>query len=105
MIVQRLKAAQKNGPTNGVKPPKILVGTKADLEKQYQVTTQEVHEVCAKYETECLWISNKTGKNVNELFFFTLWKILQENPTLADSLPLNEEKPGAPVDKGMCSCM
>ncbi len=56
---------------------KIIVGAKADLKDKAQVTKKEVLEFCKDQNLDCMWISSKEDKNVNELFYLFMEKIRQ----------------------------
>jgi len=46
----------------------VLVGTKADLDSERQVTYEEGNAIAKRYNMEFFEVSSKTGKNVHEAF-------------------------------------
>ena len=52
----------------GGKFPFVLVGTKADLESQREISSEEIKEFLAKYNMPYYETSAKTGLNIEEVF-------------------------------------
>ncbi len=71
---------------------KLIVGTKGDLIEKAQVTKKEVLEFCHALELECMWISSKEDKNVNEIFYLMM-EIVRQRLTKPKVLPVTKPKP------------
>jgi hypothetical protein len=68
----------------------MIVGTKADLKDKAQVTKREVIEFCEPLGLDCIWISSKEDKNVNEMVYLMTEKIRQK---VVNNLPLRRQQP------------
>ena len=65
--------------------PFVLVGTKADLEEQREVSNEEIKEFIAKYKMPYYETSAKTGLNVEEVFNRLGKEILKSKNILSDA--------------------
>lgn len=53
----------------------MIVGTKIDLRHKAQVSRKEVEQYCESIGVNCMWISSKEDKNVNEMMYLITHQI------------------------------
>jgi len=78
-------------------PPMVLVGTKADLDKERQVPTDEAKLLAKQWNIEYYETSARTRQNVTEPFFSIVKKIREQNPLPKEKPvpgPINPQKAG-----------